>query len=285
MNPLELYQANADLIDRVIGRVCLKNRLYGADADDFASEARVAVLADDCAILREWEGRASLATYLSVVVQRLFSDARMQALGRFRPSTEARRMGAAAVQLETVVVRDGRSIEEALPLVRAIDPSLDRADLAAMLDRLPERTRRPRAVDLECAVDVPSASDSADASVKAAEEGRLAERTGRTVRAALDSLPLEDQIIVRLRYTGGMSVADIARMLQLEQRPLYRRLEAIHRTLRNALRDEGIDGAHLEDLIGSPTQEMNFGLAGEAGKTADSGQSTNWEGPVGSHRR
>ena len=44
MDPRELFQSNLALIDRVIGRVCIKGRLFDADAEDFASDARLALL-------------------------------------------------------------------------------------------------------------------------------------------------------------------------------------------------------------------------------------------------
>jgi len=260
MDPQELFQANLALIDRVVGRVCTKARLFGADAEDFASEMRLALLADDCAILRRWEGRSSLATYVTVIAQRLLADSRIERIGRWHPSAEARRMGDAAVCLETLVMRDGRSLDDALPHVRAIDPALDRAALASMLARFPGRAPRPREIGLESAAGVACARDTADARAVDADRRRLSHRTGRVVREALAALSVEDRMIVRLRFAEGMSIADVSRMLRLPQRPLYRRIEAVLRKLREALRDAGIDAADVESLIGSPADDVDLGL-------------------------
>jgi hypothetical protein len=46
-----------------------------------------------------------------------------------------------------------------------------------------------------------------------------------------------------------MSVADIARSLHVEQKPLYRQLERCLRNVRARLAQAGIDGEYLEDML------------------------------------
>ncbi|HEX6098947.1 MAG TPA: sigma-70 family RNA polymerase sigma factor [Thermoanaerobaculia bacterium] len=264
MDARRLFQENLALIDRVIGRVCAKAGITGADAEDFASDVRVALLENDCAILREWEQRAALGTYLVVVVQRLLADARRRTAGKWKPSAEARRLGEAAVTLERMIRRQGRTVDEALPALRAIDPSITASDARAIAERLPERAPRPRPVQFDPELDVPSPRDDADAAVVTAEARRLSERTAAVVRQTLETMPIEDRMIVSLRFASGMTIADVARILRLPQRPLYRRIESITARLRQALRDEGIDPVAVEELIGSPHSDMDFGLRRDA---------------------
>ena len=260
MDPRELFDTNLPTINRVIGRVCAKAGLSGADAEDFASEARLALLSDDCAILREWEGRAALGTYLTVVVQRVFADARRQITGKWRPSAEACRIGETAIALERMLRRDGRSLDEALPALRAIDPSLSREDARAIAERLPERMPRPRLVALDPELEIESARDRADARADASEAARLAERTSTVMQKTIEAMPLEDRLILRFRFAQAMTIANIARMLRLPQRPLYRRIESIVARLRQALRDANLPPEAIEGLIGSPLQALDFGL-------------------------
>jgi RNA polymerase sigma factor for flagellar operon FliA len=257
----ELFQANLPLIDRVITRVCRQGGVRDADAEDFGSAVKVALIDRDYSILRGWQKRSALATYLTVVIQRLLSDYRNRMLGRWEPSAAARRDGPAAMLLETIVRRDGQSLDDALPRVRGLDPTLTRADLESMLARVPERAPRPHAVALE-AVDVSgvSAPDRADASLMMKEEVRLSRRTSQVVRRALAEFPSEDRTIVRCHFGTGMSVADIARALRLPQRPLYRRIEIITMRLRRALVESGIDQRSAQNLIGSSVQALDFGL-------------------------
>ena len=259
-DPHELFNANLSLIDGACRRVAAKASLSREEAEDFASETRLALLEDDCAILRQWEGRASLGTFLVVIAQRVLADLRRRESGKWRPSAEARRMGDAAVMLERMVRRDGRSIDEALPAMRGIDPTvtLDRAQ--AMLERLPERAPRPRLVTLAPELDVPATGDAADARAVEFDARRVSARAGAAMRAAIATMPVEDRTILRMRFGSGLPIASIARMLRTPQRPLYRRIEAILGRLRAALRRAGIDAAALDELIGSPAGEMDFGL-------------------------
>jgi len=258
MVPEELFRANLPLIDEVIARVCRRSRLYGADAEDFASSVKLALIEDDYALLRKFEARSSLAAFLTVAVQRMLFDQRMQTLGRFQPSTEARRLGEAGLLIETLLVRDRRSIDEALPIVRAVDPEMTRERLESIVARLPQRAPRPRAVELE---DVIPSTATADAETMARETRRLSDRMSSVVREVFGGFSSEERMLIRCRFGSSMSIADISRMMRLPQRPLYRSLESLLARLRAALTRAGIDASAVSELIGSATAEMNFGLA------------------------
>jgi len=187
-------------------------------------------------------------------------DERMQTLGRFQPSTEARRLGEAGLLIETLLVRDRRSIDEALPIVRAVDGEMTREKVEALAARLPVRAPRPRAVDLADDAEIP-ASETADARAMAHELRRLSDRMSDVVRRVFETFSSEERMLLRCRFGSSMSIADISRMMRVPQRPLYRRLEALLARLRAALAREGIEGGAVSELIGSATAEMNFGLA------------------------
>jgi RNA polymerase sigma factor (sigma-70 family) len=272
----ELFEANLGAIERVIAIVCRRARLFGADAEDFASEAKLALIENDYAILAKYEGRSSLDTFLTVVIQRLLADSRTRTKGRWHASTEATRLGPAAVLIETLIRRDGRSLDEAMPHVVAAHPELTREGVTAILDRLPGRTGRPRAVDLEAIAHVVVARESADAGAEAIDRQRISTTVGTAVRDLLGALPVEDRMLIRLRFASDMSIADISRMMQLPQRPLYRKLDSLLGQLRGALTAAGIDGAVAEELVGRDDErEIDFGLMN--GKTEAPRQSIDRE--------
>ena len=260
MDCAELFETNLPLIDRVIGAVCRREGVWGADAEDFASTVRLALIEDDYAILRGFEARSSLSTFLTIVVQRLLHDEWTRRHGRWHPSREAERLGEAAVVLEQLLRRDHRSIDEALPIVRNVDASITRAQLVELERRLPARTPRPRQVELEDADAFVATTDGADARAITHDLERLSDRAGRVVRDAIGAMPLEDRSILRFHFGSSMSIADISRMLRLPQRPLYRRIEALLRALRAALVRDGISARDAADLIGSSTLQIDFGL-------------------------
>lgn len=266
MDVQSLFRANLSLIDRVIGEVCRRARVRDADAEDFASSVKIALLENDCAIMKRWEGRSSLAGYLSVVIRRLLQNHRVHELGRWRPSAEAKRMGETAVLLDVLLNRDGRVLDEAVPFACAADSSLSRADVMAIASRLPSHQKRPRVVELHAGVDA-EAQDRADARALAGEARRLADRAGEVVRETIAGWSDEDAIILRFRFGSSMAIADIARMLRLPQRPLYRRIDSMLAALRAALTRAGFDAAALSEIIGNEAQDLDFGLRGKSDET------------------
>jgi RNA polymerase sigma factor for flagellar operon FliA len=256
----DFFRANLELIDRIVGRVCRRARVFGADAEDFESTVHMHLIEDDYSVLRKYEGRSSLAAFLTVVIQRLLVDERTRSLGRWHPSTEAKRLGEAAVLLETLTLRDRRSLDEALPMVQSIDPTITREKAKAIAARLPERTIRPRAVDVdETPADLFVATDSADIRVVENDSRRLSADTSRVVRDVLGGWSVDDRMLVKLRFAQSMSIADIARMMRLPQRPLYRRLESLLEKLKDALAKARLDPAAITDLVGSGGEAIDFG--------------------------
>ena len=124
MHPEDVLSAHLPLIDSIVDRVCRRSRLVGADAEDFAASVKLSLIENDYALLRNAAQRSSLPAYLTVVIQRMAVDERIRAFGRWQTSAAARRLGAAGILAETLLLRDRRTVDEALPLVRALDSSI-----------------------------------------------------------------------------------------------------------------------------------------------------------------
>ena len=260
MGSISLFEANGDAIERAITRVCRDARLNSAAAEDFASSVRLALLAGDCAILRKFERRSSMATYLTIVVRRLFVDER-RAEGRWYASAEARRHGDAAVQLERLTVRDRRSFSDAAEVVLREHPATTMRELQQVAASLPARAPRPVVVPVAEGDEERFASGStADDLVETLDIARRSKETNDVVCTAMASMTAQDRVILRLRFSGDASIVSIARALVLEPRPLYRRIEALLAELRRALVAAGIDAAAAGGLIGTADEALNFGL-------------------------
>ena len=260
MSACALFDENLAAIERAIASVCAEVRLSGADAEDFASSSRLALLADDCAILRKFEGRSSLTTYLTVVVRRLFFDTR-RAAGRWYPSAEAQRRGPAAVLLERLMMHERRTFAETAEIVCRAHPGVTAADLEALAEGLPARVPRPLIVPVEDGDDerLPATGPGADL-VDALELRQQSGRANEAIRAALTNMTVEDRVILRLRFVGNATIAGIARSLAMESRPLYRRVEALLARLRRALEAAGVDASSADALIGHAGDVLDFGL-------------------------
>ncbi len=254
------FRAHLPVIDRVIREVCSRARVRGADAEDFASAAHIALIENDYEIVRKWEGRSTFPGYLSVVFRRLLADQRTQQQGRWHPSSEAKRMGPAAVLLDQLLYRDSRTFDDASQIVRTVDSSLSPNDVSIMASRLPPRARRSTPVALD-EIAEPASDDQADAGAREYDAHRIAARAAQTVREAMARWSDEDVVILRFRYGGEMSIADIGRALRLPQRPLYRRLETRLAELRQALERAGLDAGTLAEVVGRAVRSLDFGLA------------------------
>jgi RNA polymerase sigma factor (sigma-70 family) len=252
--------SNLGLIDRVIAGVCRRAGIFGADAEDFASSVKLALIENDYAILRPFAGRSSLSTFLTVIVQRLLSDQRTKQTGRWHASREAERLGEAGIALERIVHKERRTIDEALPILRSIDPALTRERVVEMAARLPSRAVRVQTVELAPSEEHLAGGSRTDERAISADEDRLSDRVAAIVRETLEAMPLEDRMIVRFHFGESMTLAAISGLLRLPQRPLYRRCESLLQRFRSAFERAGIEGRDVAGLIGDATREMDFGL-------------------------
>ena len=246
MNLEQLFLEQLPVIERVIGWVCARRCLRGADAEDFGSVVKSRLVENDYQVLAKFEGRSSLKTYLAAVVNRMYLDFQVQRFGKWRSSAEARRLGPTALRLEFLLYRDNLSPDEACGVLET-DPrvSESRDDLRALCQRIPPRSRRgPPTEGAE-----PVATDRPSADLERAERQALAERTFSAIRRSLARLPARDRLFLRLHLNEGLTVAEAARSLGLEQKPLYRRKEEILKGLRVDLEGEGIGPGDARDLL------------------------------------
>jgi RNA polymerase sigma factor (sigma-70 family) len=239
MSREQLFVSELTLIERVIGWVCARRGLRGADAEDFASTAKLRLIEKDYEVLGRFEGRSSLKTYLTAVITRLYLDYQAQRFGKWRPSAEARRLGPVALRLESLLYRDRLTFEEAYGVMKTeARATMSREELHGLSLRLPPRvSRRPVAGDDEAS---PPAAAAVPSLLDQAERQVLAERTFHALRRALARLPARDRIVLRLHVETGLSIADVARALAEDQKALYRRRDAVLERLRRELEADGV---------------------------------------------
>jgi DNA-directed RNA polymerase specialized sigma24 family protein len=183
-----LFLSQLAVIERVTAYVCAQHYLAAADAEDFASHVTLKIIQDNYAVMRKFEGRSSFRTYITIVIQRLFLDYRISAWGKWRPSEEARRMGAVGLLLERLVSRDGHSFNEACELLRTNHGvTLSHADLEALAARLPVRVRR-RFETEEALVHTPSAEAPPDEAVAEGERQEIGDRVSAALRRLMTGM-------------------------------------------------------------------------------------------------
>ncbi|MFL6244732.1 MAG: RNA polymerase sigma factor [Thermoanaerobaculia bacterium] len=261
MAVLDLLTANLPVIDRAIAFAARRYRLDPDDAEEFAAIVKLRVVDNDYAVLRAYEARSSFATYIGVVVQRLALDFRNRSWGKWHASVEARRLGPLAVEAESLLHRDGRSLDEACTILARKYEGLTRSGLQSLAAQLPQRAPRRRDVALEEAESVAvTTPHEVEEPVFADERRRTSQRVSSIISSVVARLPDDQRLILQLRFEGGMTVAQIARSLGLDQKLTYRQIEKNMRELKSELERRGVSWRDVSDLIGHDEAVLRFEL-------------------------
>lgn len=262
-NPEALFLAELETIERAIRFAAHRGGLRHDEAEDFASYVKLKLIEKDYAIIAKFESRSSFGAYISVVIQRILLDYRNGQWGKWHASAEAKRIGEPAITIEAMLVRDGRTIEEIHPTLVRRWPDLTRERIEEIVRRLPSRIPRAREVDLESAADAIDVLASDEAPHFESDRTNLAQRIADVVRRTMTALEERDRLIFRLHFEGSMKVSDISRMLQMEQKPLYRRLQRVLLLLRKQLECAGVSAEDAEAVLSSRAADLDFGFGGE----------------------
>lgn len=255
----ELLTANLAVVERAVAFAARRYRLDPADAEEFEAVVKLRLVENDYAILRAFENRSSFSTFISIVVQRMALDYRIHAWGKWHTSAEAKRLGDQAVELEKLLQRDSRPFEDAVRIMTSRFPDTTPDSLQALAARLPQRAPRHRDVALEEAESVAVARPAVvEEPLFASERRRTSERVSSLMTGVIARLPDADRLVLQLRFEGGMTVAQIARSLGLDQKLTYRQIERNMRDIRRELEHAGIASGDIADLIGGDEALLHF---------------------------
>jgi RNA polymerase sigma factor for flagellar operon FliA len=260
----QLYLAQLETIRKLAAYACRRYGFGREEVEDFTQHVLAKIWADGCAVLRKFQGRSNLASYLAVVVQRALQDYVNSRWGKWRPSKAALRQGQLAIDLETLLVRDRLGFDEACRTLRYRGATATDAKLTEIAARLPppspRRTGGPHegaggsgSGDLRGAAAPgrrePVAAESADDGIRQSERHERWQHAMQALAAALAALPAEDCLIAKM-LGDGFKVVKIAPRLGLDQKKLYKRKEKIMARLREALESAGVSAADVADILG-----------------------------------
>lgn len=256
VNHQHLLLENLDLVERLVRFIARRHHLSFTDTEEFASIVRLKLVENDFAILRKFERRSTLSTYLTVVIERLCQDFSIARWGKWRPSAAARRLGEVAMLLERLIVRDGATFDEAVGTLQTNHGvSETRQQLHELFLTLPARSGRWTGHE-------PPSCGTADAFTDHSHEDRTeVERVSMALSESIAALSAEDQRILKLRFEENLTVAQIAAVLDADIRALYRRLQLVIRGLRASLEARGVSHADIPRLVGHPTLLLRSVLA------------------------
>jgi RNA polymerase sigma factor for flagellar operon FliA len=246
-----LFLEHLNWIDRVASMACSNWGVSGADAEDFTAQVRMKLMEDDYAVVRRYAGTSEFRTYLASVVARHLVDFVRASRGQWRPSAAAERLGAPATELERLVRRDGYTLQQAGEKLRSAGrTALSDAELARLLAQLPVRgPLRPVKLQPDVVRNTIVGESRADERVIAAESETRRAEVMTTLGQVLRELEPEEQLIVRLHFGEGLTLAKVARTLGLEQKPLYRRVDRLRARLRTLLERAGLREDDVQGLL------------------------------------
>jgi RNA polymerase sigma factor (sigma-70 family) len=255
--PNDTFLEQLPLIEQIIRALCRGRRMDAAETEEFESFVKLRLIENDYAIIRKFEGRSSFGTFLTTVISRLLKDYRDHEWGRWRNSAEAKRMGAVATELERLVVRDMRSLDEAYVELATRFPGTTKASIEKMAVRFPAR-HRPKMSGLEDCERTAAAPAPVDMGT-----AQTVSTISSVVSAFIERLPREDQLIFQLRFEEDMPVPRIALSLNADMQAVYRRLRRHFADLRTALERAGISEKDVSVLTGQDGALLDFHLKNE----------------------
>jgi RNA polymerase sigma factor (sigma-70 family) len=243
--PEEVFLENLPVIREIISHC--GRRFSPQDAEDFSGTVMCRLIEYDYKVIREFRGRSNFRTYLTVAIKRMLLDYQNHLWGKWHYSAEAKRLGPIAMRLEALLYRDWYSFDEACRVILGKDPKISRQELEALEAKLPYRIPR-RFVGVEPLETEADRQPGPHERAEAKERGIVSRRVFGIVHQCIKALPPEDQVLVWMRME--LSVANIARLRRVDQKPLYRRLDKIYEKLQKDLARHGVRRQDIEAILG-----------------------------------
>lgn len=248
-----LLEESHDLVVDAVRFVAARHRLARDTGEELRSRVMLHLVANDYAVLRRWRRECSLHTYLVTVITRVYLDYRNQEWGKSKPPALARRRGPEALLLWRLTHRTRLSFDEAVQTMQADHGVVtSRDDLWDLFVQFPPAAGR-YFVDVGELAHREQPGGDADGTVQAAERQTLAARVDAGLESALEELGDEDRLVLKLFFTDGLTRAQIARLLLLDQQRLYPRFLDLLTRLRTALTAHGVSVDDVRDIVGEPS--------------------------------
>lgn len=246
LTPEQLYLGSLKLIEEVIRYAFRGSFLRAEEAPDFSQWVHMKLIEGDYGTFRKFKGNCTLRTYLTTVIVNLARDYRISLWGKRRPSAAAERLGPVAVRLEELL-RAGFPFEQACEILRTNEKVTETVEeLEAIRVQLPLWIPR-KEVGEEPLLHLPDSELPPDEQFEEREKAQKRRRTIAALYRACQTLPKEDRLFLKL--LEDFSIAEIARLQKVDQKPLYRRHGKILKALRKALEREGVRKADIDDIL------------------------------------
>jgi RNA polymerase sigma factor for flagellar operon FliA len=256
LTPEQLYLGHLKLIDEIAKHAAQRRHFSREECEDFVSTVRFKLLEDEYRIIRQFQGKCTFRTYLTTVISRQMLDYQNHHWGKWRPTAEAERLGHAAVRLDVLLNREGMTLDAACQILRTNEGiELSQKELVELAARLPPHNPPRRMQGEEELADRAAEGEAPDERVLGLEVAKRKQWILEILRQVLALLSDEDRLIVQMR--SEFPVVQIAKILKLEQKPLYRRIDKILKMLRSELEKQGISAEEVAKILSLPERDFD----------------------------
>ena len=246
-DPADWLERHHHQLEAVLVSVSRRKGLDDQQTEEFRSEIHLHLVEKDYAVLRSWDGRSELRTFLYAVISRKLIDVFRARHGRWRPSKKAEALGETAVRLEQLLHQRRYSFEEAYQQLRS-DPRhpVSRNSLALLASKL---SRPPPVSETPLDQDLAGTSRNPEQSLEDGDEATLLTRVFTVLETSGEALEESDRLLLQLRFEEGVTLSRAARLLGQERPQVEKRLKQLLELLRTRLKEAGIGEAALLELL------------------------------------
>jgi len=256
LTPEQLYLGHLKLIESVASHGARRCRFTKEETEDFVATVRLRLLEDGYAVIRKFQGKSTFSTYLNIVVNHLMQDYRNHVLGKWRVSTEAKRLGPVACRLDVLLNREGLPLDQAVEILRKNEKvDLSTQQLAEIAGKLSPHNPPRRMYGEEELEGRTAEAETPEERILGVEAARRKKSLLGLLRQALKDLPDQDRLIVLMRVR--FPIVEIAKALHLDAKPLYPRIKQILAKVRAQLEGQGVSADDIREIFAFPEHDFD----------------------------
>lgn len=246
-----LFVSNIGITEKIVRKYCYKHNLTEDMADEYCSHVYEKLIENDYKKIREFKGKSSYKTYLTVVITRILID-KIRSGGRWTPSQKALKMGKTAMMLEELVFRNNYSFDQAYnTLITTHNNSISREkayEIVTELQRKRVISARPKETELVDNISDEKVSfpDNEVENKETLNKKTLLNNIIQEIRMALSN---EERLLLKMHFEDGIKVSVIARVLKKERRYIDSKMSSILHKFKQDILSRDIDLNDIKDII------------------------------------
>lgn len=250
MDSRKVFEENFKTIEEAIRLVCARKNIRGEEAEEFSSHVQCKIVEDDYKVLKSFQGRSSLKTYIFTVVNRILVDRHRESAGRWRPSEKARKMGETAQRLEELLYRHDHSLDEAYKILTVNHKvPMDAEQVRDLARQLPERPQRgPRRAVINRLEEIPANDSSLETTLLSGQRKTL-EKIDEIVQDLSGSFSDEDRLILKMKFEDALNSSLIARTLHRERHYVERRVKWMLAKFKEGMLARGLKKEDIKEVM------------------------------------